>query len=275
MSNKSDFRGGVMNLINATVGAGIVAVPYAIMQCGFYSGVMLLLLLAYAIFESMIILITCGLKTKTKSLEDLCLYLFDEKGFYISAGFMFMYSYGSMVAILVVIGDIVPFCVSRLFGIDMALLDRNMVIVVVATVAILPLSLLRDLASLSAASLFSILSLVILVVFVVVFGYDISIANSTYAHVEDLHFMDSDIMKGIGTLSFHYVCQHSVLLVFHSLKNPTLHNWKSVASISMISVLAMSLVVGVAGGLLFAQSTKSNILNNFPQDREYLTCRRA
>jgi solute carrier family 38 (sodium-coupled neutral amino acid transporter), member 11 len=271
-SKKSDINGAVVNLINSIVGAGIVAIPYAVMQCGFFSGIFLLLFLAYAIYESMIILVDCGIKTKTENLEELCLHLFGVRGYYFASVFMFLYSYGSMVAILVVIGDIVPFCVSLLLGIDISLLGRNTVIIVVASCFILPLCLLRDLASLSVASLFSLMALFVLVSFVVVFGQEVVGRDGTFAEVADLTVLNDQLTSGIGTLSFHYVCQHSVLLIFQSLKNPTLPNWKRVASISMMTVLSLSLLMGIGGVLCFAHSTKSNILNNFPSDRKLYIC---
>ena len=43
---KSGIAGASFNLLNATIGAGVVALPFAIKECGFIMGTILLIVLA-------------------------------------------------------------------------------------------------------------------------------------------------------------------------------------------------------------------------------------
>jgi hypothetical protein len=63
-----------------------------------------------------------------------------------------------------------------------------------------------------------------------------------------------------------FVCHHNSLLIYGSLKTPTIDNFSRVThystGISMLACLAMAL----AGFLTFGDRTLGNVLNNFPSD---------
>lgn len=44
---KSGIFGASSNLVNSIVGAGIIGIPYALLQCGFVAGILLLILVAW------------------------------------------------------------------------------------------------------------------------------------------------------------------------------------------------------------------------------------
>lgn len=71
-----------MCLLNCfeTVGAGIVAIPHAIQQCGLCLGLFLLIFLAYAICQIITVLMECGLKTGKLNLEELSGHFFGSAG---------------------------------------------------------------------------------------------------------------------------------------------------------------------------------------------------
>lgn len=62
------------------VGAGIVAIPHAIQQCGLCLGVFLLIALAYGICQIISMLMECGLRAGKLNLEDLSGHLFGSAG---------------------------------------------------------------------------------------------------------------------------------------------------------------------------------------------------
>lgn len=57
-----------------------MAIPYAVEQCGLCLGLFLLVFLAYAICQIIIVLMECGLKAGKLNLEDLSGYLFGRLG---------------------------------------------------------------------------------------------------------------------------------------------------------------------------------------------------
>lgn len=249
-----------LNLTNSIVGAGIVAIPYAIMQCGMVLGLLLLVALAYVISRVLIMLMECSMKTGKFNLEDLCGHLFGSAGYDLAALLMLLYAYGSMIACLVVIGDTLPRSLDDLFGFEKS---KETLVIAVAVAVILPLSLVRNLSSLAWASGLAFLAVVVLVLGVLIVGPHESESQNLSFGVADVTLIDKNVFSGIGILSFHYVCQHSCLLVFDSLESPTLENVKMVSRISLGMVLFFSLLLGLAGCILFGETIDANVLNNF------------
>jgi len=78
--------------------------------------------------------------------------------------------------------------------------------------------------------------------------------------------INSGVTQAVGVISFAFVCHHNSLLIYGSLRKPTLDRFARVThwstSISMGACLAMAL----AGYLTFGDKTDANVLNNFPKD---------
>jgi len=74
------------------------------------------------------------------------------------------------------------------------------------------------------------------------------------------------VFQAIGVISFAFVCHHNSLLIYGSLKQPTMDRFARVThfstSVSMLACLGMAL----AGYLNFGSMTQGNVLNNFPTD---------
>lgn len=70
------------------------------------------------------------------------------------------------------------------------------------------------------------------------------------------------------------MCHHNSLLIYGSLRTPTIDNFSRVThystSISMLACLAMAL----AGFLTFGDKTLGNVLNNFPSDNSMVNIAR-
>ena len=176
---------------------------------------------------------------------------------------MILYAFGSMIACLVIIGDTLPPSIDDLFGLQYQQ-TRNEIVIITAVLIVLPLSLVRNISSLSFASGIAFFAVVMLVLGVVIVGPEESSSQGMKFDIHnDLTIVNSHMFRGIGVLSFHYVCQHSCLLIFKSLETPSMRNVEDVARISLGVVLIFSLLIGVGGYVYFGQSTNGNILNNF------------
>ena len=62
------------------------------------------------------------------------------------------------------------------------------------------------------------------------------------------------------------VTDHNSLLIYGSLKKPTMDRFAMVTHYSTGISLAMCLVMGITGFLAFGTNTQGNVLNNFPSD---------
>ena len=206
-------------------------------------------------------MVECGIRANKLDLEELSEHLLGKKGYYAALLFMFIFAYGAQVAYLVVIADTVPLVVG-LFNSGSFFAVRNNVIGITATLVILPLCLLRDLSSLSFTSMISIIADIVLVMIVVInaptISHDEGIKHNT------ISIISSSLFAGVGTMSFAFVCQHNSFLVFRTLKERTIDNWRKVAQGSITFAVVLSLILGIAGYLSFLEETKGDILNNFP-----------
>lgn len=71
-----------------------------------------------------------------------------------------------------------------------------------------------------------------------------------------------------------FVCHHNSLLIYGSLKTPTIDNFSRVTHYSVgVSTLAC-LIMALAGFLVFGDRTLGNVLNNFPSDNSMVNVAR-
>lgn len=78
--------------------------------------------------------------------------------------------------------------------------------------------------------------------------------------------INNGVFQAIGVISFAFVCHHNSLLIYGSLKTPTMDRFARVThystGISMVACMTMAL----GGYLSFGDRTQGNVLNNFPTD---------
>src|ERR1700712_4267878 len=78
--------------------------------------------------------------------------------------------------------------------------------------------------------------------------------------------INDGVFQAIGVISFAFVCHHNSLLIYGSLKKPTLDRFAAVTHYSTAISCAACLLLGLAGFLSFGDKTQGNVLNNFPAD---------
>ncbi len=109
LSENSDFTisspyelfGATFNFVNSIVGAGIIGIPYAIKECGFIMGIILIASIAYCINSSVRMLISTGIKENKYNFEELSYHLFGKVGYNAVIISMFTFAYGALIAYMV------------------------------------------------------------------------------------------------------------------------------------------------------------------------------
>ena len=187
---------------------------------------------------------------------------------------MFMFAYGAQIAYMVIIGDTIPTVIKHSQH-DAVDISREMIMTLFASLIILPLCLLKHLSSLSRTSSLSVVSDLILVLIIVSNSFNEGAREGIDTDIEGSSIISPNIFAGIGTISFAFVCQHNSFLVFKSLKNPTIENWRYVAHISVGISLGLSLLLGILGYLSFKEATKGDILTNFPESNQSINIARV
>lgn len=260
------------NMTKTIVGAGVFGLPIAYQKTGFVTVTVLIVVLGILISWTLSVLLHAGLKAKHPSYHGLMHQCYGKIGSYSYALFSFLYAFGSMSAYTVIIGDTVPIVVRYLLGIASEneplsgvaaiMTDRRVVIVLASFLIMLPISSIRQISKLAKFSVFALGAIVVIAICLVVSGFRLDPSLSGPTEVFTI-FKESGIYGAIGTLCFAYVCHHNSFLIFRSLKEPTLENFSRVNYYSLGYAMTMSLVVGIAGFVIFGTKTSSNVLNGF------------
>ena len=177
---------------------------------------------------------------------------------------MFVLAYGAMVAYLIIIKDTVPV----ILGLGSSFMEKEMIVVATSVLFIIPLSLQRDMASLGFTSLLSVTADVILVGFVAAFApIKESVAEAGgFGRILQDNSINSNLFIGLGILSTAMACQHSAFIVSGSLSNKTSQRWGAVTFRSITTSACLCAIMAVCGYLGYLETTKGNILTNFPDD---------
>lgn len=291
----------VFNFTNSIVGAGCIGLGGAIALSGGLISIALVIFFAILTKLSLDLLIRLSIQqsstTMTASYEDLA-----QAGMGYWKGRMLVmtcklsYSFGCLVAYIIVIKDNcgpalkslfygegdddngdthdTSFLASELYEDDKKswfhwfLSNDSMVTWVVSLAFILPLCLLRDMTPLAFGSLISVASMVTIVgiVIYIYFACPDVRQEPTGGFYENWLEIRPGVLSNLGTFIFTFVSQHTVHLVFSSMK-PSLRKiekWKTVSSLSLLAAATVSLLVGVFVYITFWQNTKSDIFQIYP-----------
>ncbi|KAF5370657.1 hypothetical protein D9758_001805 [Tetrapyrgos nigripes] len=275
LASKSTAGGGmvdsVANMANSILGAGIIGLPYAVSQAGFFTGILLLVLLCGVTDWTIRLIVINAKLSGSNSYIDIMNRCFGSSGRAAVSFFQFAFAFGGMCAFGIIIGDTIPHVIRSVFPdlieipVLRLLVNRQFVIFLCTACVSYPLSLYRDIHKLSRASGLALIGMLIIVGSVLIEG----------PHVPDVLKGDASkkysliapgIFQAIGVISFAFVCHHNSLLIYGSLNTPTLDRFAKVTHISTLISLVACCTLAISAYVVFTDKTQGNILNNFPSD---------
>ncbi|KAG6811900.1 hypothetical protein H0H92_005358 [Tricholoma furcatifolium] len=252
----------IANMANAILGAGEVS------QAGFFTGLILLTVLC-AVTDWTIRLIVVNAKLSGRhsyiGIMDHC---FGPSGRAAVSFFQFAFAFGGMCAFGIIIGDTIPHVIRSVFPnlhtipILKIFTNRQFIIALCTICVSYPLSLYRDIHKLSRASGIALIGMVIIVVSVIIEGPHVTPELKGDPN-ERFTIIGPGIFQAIGVISFAFVCHHNSLLIYGSLRTPTLDRFAQVTHISTFISLVCCATLAVSAHLVFTNKTQGNILNNF------------
>ncbi|KAF2479980.1 amino acid transporter [Neohortaea acidophila] len=267
---KSGLRSAFMNMANSIIGAGIIGQPYAFKQAGLFTGILLLISLTVIVDWTIRLIVTNSKLSGADSFQATVQKCFGKPGLIAISVAQWAFAFGGMVAFCVIIGDTIPRVIASAFPslydkpVLWLLTDRRAIIVVFVMCISYPLSLYRDIAMLAKASTLALISMLIILITIVTQG-PIQSPNLR-GPLQGSLLINNGVFQAIGVISFAFVCHHNSLLIYGSLKTPTMDRFAKVThystGISMLACMTMAL----AGYLSFGSLTEGNVLNNFPTD---------
>ncbi|KAK4496349.1 hypothetical protein PRZ48_012329 [Zasmidium cellare] len=267
---KSGLRMAFMNMANSIIGAGIIGQPYAFKQAGLLSGIILLIVLTITVDWTIQLIVKNSKLSGTNSFQATMEHCFGKSGLVAISVAQWAFAFGGMVAFCIIIGDTIPRVLTALFPSlhsvpVIGLLTDRRAIIVLSTLGIsYPLSLYRDIAMLAKASTLALISMLIIIITVVTQGP--LMPAELKGPLKGSLVINDGIFQAIGVISFAFVCHHNSLLIYGSLRTPTMDRFAKVTHYSTGISMAACLAMALAGYLTFGSRTQGNVLNNFPTD---------
>ncbi|KAJ5474606.1 hypothetical protein N7475_004172 [Penicillium sp. IBT 31633x] len=267
---RSGMKMAFMNMANSIIGAGIIGQPYALRQSGMMMGILLLTALTITVDWTIRLIVINSKLSGADSFQATMQYCFGKSGLIAISVAQWAFAFGGMVAFCIIVGDTIPHVLGALFPSlrDMSFLwlltNRRAVIVIFVLGISYPLSLYRDIAKLAKASALALVSMIVIVVTVITQGF--RVPSESRGDIKSHLVFNTGFFQAVGVISFAFVCHHNSLLIYGSLKRPTLDRFTRVTHYSTGVSLVMCLAMGIAGFLSFGSKTQGNVLNNFPSD---------
>ncbi|KAI4146205.1 MAG: hypothetical protein LQ341_002152 [Variospora aurantia] len=282
---KSGMRSAFMNMANSIIGAGIIGQPYAFRQAGLTMGVILLLVLTITVDWTIRLIVVNSKLSGTDSFQA-------TMEHYHIVNRQPSSAFGGMLAFCIIIGDTIPHVMSAVFPSlsDVPFLwlltNRRAVIIIFILGVSYPLSLYRDIAKvwertvhaeyfiidqgqLAKASSLALLSMLVILISLVTQGA--TVPSELRGAVKGSLWTNPGVFQAIGVISFalggwvsHDVLDHNSLLIYGSLRKPTMDRFARVTHYSTVVSMVACLTMATAGFLTFGDRTKGNVLNNFP-----------
>jgi amino acid permease len=261
-------------LCATTLGAGILAIPYAFSVLGIAFGAPLLLLVGIMSISSLWMMLKAGEVSGAKSYEDMVHLAAPGYGRIITVIFMDVLIFGALVGFLVIIGNLIrpvidhwdPF--TRVWYTDTPYLILGFTVVFV-----FPLSMLRNISMLEYTSF---LAVAIIIAFTGILSYQ-SIKKMVDGEV-DWHELVwypegknpkdvlNEVFNVLPIIALAYTCQLSVFPIWKELHQPTVGRMSIVNSITMALSFVLYLAMGFFGYVLYHNHTQSNIIVMIPND---------
>ncbi|KAH0827502.1 transmembrane amino acid transporter protein-domain-containing protein [Lanmaoa asiatica] len=242
------------------------------MLAGFFLGIFLLVVLC-GVTDWTIRLVVINAKLSGRnSYIEIMNSCFGASGRAAVSLFQFAFAFGGMCAFGIIIGDTIPHVIRSLFPTIykipiLSLFANRQFIIALCTICVsYPLSLHRDIHKLSRASGLALIGMVIIVTSVLIEGphADPELKGDPSKR---LTVVGPGVFQAIGVISFAFVCHHNSLLIYGSLRTPTLDRFTRVTHISTVISLVACCILAISAFWVFTDKTRGNILNNFsPND---------
>ena len=253
--------GAIANLCSATLGAGILAIPYGMYLSGLVFGGILLLVSGIATIFSIDLLIEATQKYRCRSYEDLVERALGKRSRLLTELSIVVSCIGVLVAYLIAVGDILETFVGP---------ERRAVSMVIAwAVTMLPLSLLKTMDSLQWASSTGIISIFLLVVAALHQVLVDEAAESAHNLLPLLWPSNgiTSVTVACPIVLFAFNCQVNVSSIYDEMSRK--ENMKTVTRASMSLCGILYLIMGLIGLWDFGSDMMPNILRNYHNTKSF------
>ncbi|KAG5464599.1 hypothetical protein LSCM4_00039 [Leishmania orientalis] len=266
--------GGVVssafNLASATLGAGALALPYAMLHCGTVMGTIILIFVCSLTIYSVLLLAKVSVLTKLMTYEEAAMGLVGPITEKVTAALIVVFCWGSAVMYIIMMGD---FIVPLFDAVGLSdKIDRRTAMVLFWAFVMFPLSLARRIHTLRYASVIGTFSTLLLAGAVVerfvrqsrdyTNGLRLDAVMHTTLSVPMARW-DAGTVGSLTTFVFSYCCQPVAQTIYEELKDRSVERMFVCTAYSMAAVTLLYTVTGVFGAMSFGNVVRPNVLVNF------------
>ncbi|VVC24506.1 Amino acid transporter, transmembrane domain [Cinara cedri] len=256
------------NYINSIIGSGVIGIPYAFNLAGVGLGIILLALVAIVTDYSLVIMLKSAHICGSFSYQSLMKSAFGRYGFVVLSFLQFTYPFIAMVSYNIIVGDTATKVLIRLFALphDSIFAQRYFVIAMATIFITAPLCMLRNVARLAKASVLSFIMVLVIFVTIVIRYESLSdVMSSVYKadNKSTWDFARPDAVQAMGIMSFGFMCQHNVFLLYDSIEGVSQTVWNNVTHFAVTVSFLLMVGFGLVGYATFGNLTQGDLLENY------------
>ncbi|RNF25751.1 putative amino acid transporter, putative,amino acid permease [Trypanosoma conorhini] len=255
----------VFNLASVCVGAGILGLPAAANSSGLVMAfIYLLIITAFAIYSLHLLGKTME-KTGIRTFENMAKQLIGARFDYFVACVRWVNSFGSTIAYVISVGDILQPMLNNSPGAPKYLKTvsgRRLVTSAVWFFVMLPLVLPKQVNSLRYVSTLAVAFVVYFVIMLVIHSCESGLENIHKVDGETIKLFNTGnaAIKGLGVFMFAFVCQINCFEVYWEMKDRSVRNYTLYAAIAMLLCLLLYVLTVFFGYIEFGSAVESSIL---------------
>ncbi|KAM7198505.1 Transmembrane amino acid transporter domain containing protein [Rhypophila sp. PSN 637] len=254
-----------INLINTIIGAGTLAMPFAMSHFGIVLGVVLILWCGFTSAFGLYLQSRCAryMERGTSSFFALSQLTLPNLTVIFDAAIAIK-CFGVGVSYMTIIGDLMPAVAPAIGLTGYAFLEnRNFWIAAFFAFAIVPLSFPRTLDSLKYTSVIALLSIGYLIVLV---AYHCAVDSRDQRGDVNILTWDGPVaaLSSLPVMIFAYTCHQNMFSILNELKDNSAATVVTVIGSSIGTAAAVYILVAITGYLTFGSHVVGNIVGMYP-----------
>ncbi|CAF4865355.1 unnamed protein product [Pieris macdunnoughi] len=243
--------GQSVTLANSIIGVGILAMPFCFQQCGALLAALILMSMGLVSRLCCYFLLKAAIITRRRNYEFLAFHVFGPAGKMAVEVGIIGFLMGTCIAYFVVVGDLGPQIISKMFNINQSDMLRTSIMVIVSLVCVLPLGLLRNVDSLSNVSAATIAFYFCLVIKVICEAGSQMFAPDWQNRIE--MWRPSGLLQCVPIFSMALFCQTQLFEIFESLPSLSLEKMNVVTKNAINICASVYFTLGLFGYIAFSQ----------------------
>ncbi|XP_077297380.1 uncharacterized protein LOC143919069 isoform X2 [Arctopsyche grandis] len=261
MGKLGPISGQAITLANSIIGVGILAMPFCFQQCGIILSILLLTLSGFMSRLACHFLLKSAIKSRRRNFEVLAFHVFGNAGkFSVEIGII-GFLMGTCIAYFVVVGDLGPQIIAKIFSMNQSDNLRTGVMVIVSLFCVLPLGLLKNVDSLSNVCAVTIGFYFCLVMKVIAEAAGQTFSGEWMSKVE--YWKPDGVLRCLPIFSMSLFCQTQLFEIYDTLPNASLEKMNTVTKNAVSICSVVYVLVGFFGYVAFSsQPISGNILTN-------------